>query len=88
MKVTKRQVLEYLAGFQEAVQAERRAVAEESRAKGQLMLAAGCEVNPWNLYGVLSTEIPRAMEVVRYYGPDEVDLGADDEQEASGDGVQ
>ena len=88
MKIAKRQVLEYLAGFQEAVQAERRAVADESRAKGQLILAAGCEVNPWNLYSILSKEIPQAMEVVRYYGPDEVDLGADQEREESGDGVQ
>ena len=88
MKVTKQQVLAYLAGFQQALQAERRAVAEEYRAKGETVMAAHCEVNPWSIYGVLSEEVPQAMELVRYYGPEEVDLGADNEREESGDGVQ
>ena len=87
MKVTKQQALEYLAGFQQALQAERRAVAGECRSKGETILAAHCEVNPRSIYGVLSVEVPRAMELVRYYGPEEVDLGADNEREESGDGT-
>ena len=81
MKVTKQQVLRYLAGFNAEVEAERRRVAEENRRHGYRMLAVFEEYGP-SLYAALGMEIPEAVRLVTRYGPEEVERALPGDEDA------
>jgi len=86
MKVTKQQVLAYLAALKKEGLEEMGRVAQGSSERGHRLLAE-FQSSTISFYGVFDRDVRHAVGLVEMFGPETVDTPKD-EQEESGDGVQ